>query len=157
MGVRGVEGQRKVHYQIPRALPTAFQRLVMLLVAGSATILSVSLPQYQSRFQIFERCCLECEQSMLDGRNQLILMVHTDDYREHAGYEAVDSAALLSIMMRNLLDVSHKKSNFHLTDIYSEYTAKIVCPKFHAIDTRFGILLAKLNFILLVNKIVGYL
>ncbi|KAG8534324.1 uncharacterized protein KY384_001168 [Bacidia gigantensis] len=125
LGVRTVDRQHKVHYQMPRALPTAFRHLVMVFVTAQARLKSRGRPENIMHCQMFEKSLAECGQCLLEGRNQLILMVHTDDYRERAGYEAIDSTALLSTMMRNLMERSLTKDKLHITELYSEYTTKI--------------------------------
>ena len=67
----------------------------------------------------------DCEGLLVEGQRQLILMIHTDDYRETAGFQAVDSEALLSLIFANLVENLSRDTKFHLTDIYSEYTSKI--------------------------------
>ena len=67
----------------------------------------------------------ECEGLLIEGRKQLILMIHTDDYRESAGFQAVDSEALISLILANLVSYLSTEREFHLTEVYSEYTTKI--------------------------------
>ena len=52
-------------------------------------------------------------------------MLDIEHNHEHAGCEAIDSEALLSIMIRNLMEVSLMKG-FHLTKIDSERMIKDV-------------------------------
>lgn len=120
MGVRTDDGSKQARYQIPRALPVAFQHLVMLLVVISniADWSEYSWMQMESNFD-------NCESLLVEGRKQLILMIHTDDYRESAGFQAVDSEALLSLILANLVDNLSTEREFHLTEIYSEYTTKV--------------------------------
>ena len=68
----------------------------------------------------------ECKDSLLMARNQLLLMVHTADYRESAGFEAIEPEALLAVILNNLLNTSHAKGNLDLTEIYTEHAAKLV-------------------------------
>lgn len=52
-------------------------------------------------------------------------MVHTDDYRDSSGFQAVDSEALLSLILANLISSMSTNGDFHLTEVYAEYTTKI--------------------------------
>ena len=130
LGVRSSDEQYKVYYQMPRALPTAFRSLVMSFVGARARLLSKGFSKHKAHCQIFESILAECGQYLLEGRNQLILMVHTDDYRERVGYEALDPTALLSTMIRNLLGLSHTRGRLHITELYSEYMAELVSCSF---------------------------
>lgn len=120
MGVRTEDGSKQARYQIPKALPTAFQHLVLLLILiGSTSEWSeYSWIQMQKTFD-------DCESFLIESRKQLILMIHTDDYREAAGFQAVDAEALLSLILANLIDNLSTERDFHLTEIYSEYTTKV--------------------------------
>ncbi len=120
MGVRTDDGSKQARYQIPKALPAAFQHLVLLLVLiGSTSEWSeYSWNQMQKTFD-------DCESLLVESRKQLILMIHTDDYREAAGFQAVDSEALLSLILANLVDNLSTERDFHLTEVYSEYTTKV--------------------------------
>lgn len=120
MGVRTDDGSKQARYQIPRALPAAFQHLVMSLVIISniEDWSDYSWSQMQSAFN-------DCESLLVEGRKQLILMIHTDDFRESAGFQAVDSEALLSLILANLVDNLSTERDFRLTEIYSEYTTSI--------------------------------
>ena len=119
-GVRADDGIKQARYHIPLALFTAFQHIVLCLVLISNTSewSDHSWRQMGAHFD-------ECEGFLVEGRKQLILMVHTDDYRETTGFQAVDSEALLSLILANLVESLSKDTEFHLTDIYSEYTSKI--------------------------------
>ena len=120
MGVRTDDGMKQPRYQIPKALPAAFQHLVSgLVLIGSVSEWSdYSWNQMHKTFD-------ECESYLIESRKQLILMIHTDDYREAAGFQAVDSEALLALILCNLVDNLSTERDFHLTDVYSEYTTKI--------------------------------
>ena len=120
MGVRTDDGSKQARYQIPRALPAAFQHLVMLLVVSS-TVSDWSDHSWNQMQTAFD----ECEGFFIEGRKQLILMIHTDDYRESAGFQAVDSEALLSLVLANLVSNLSTEREFHLTEVYSEYTTRI--------------------------------
>lgn len=120
MGVRTDDGSKQARYQIPRALPAAFQHLVMLLVVSS-TVSDWSEHSWNQLQTAFD----ECEGLLIEGRKQLILMIHTDDYRESAGFQAVDSEALLSLVLANLISHLSTEREFHLTEVYSEYTTRI--------------------------------
>ena len=126
LGVRGADDQHKVYYQMPRALPTAFRSLIMAFVGARASLLSKGFSKHKSHCQILESTLAECGQYLLEGRNQLILMLHTDDYRERVGYEALDPTALLSMMICNLLGLSQTRGRLHITEVYSEYMAELV-------------------------------
>lgn len=120
LGVRTDDGSKQARYQIPRALPAAFQHIVIsLVIIGSIENWSdYSWDEMRAAFD-------DCETLLIEGRKQLILMIHTDDYRESAGFQAVDSEALLSLILANLVDNLSTETDFHLTEIYSEYTTKI--------------------------------
>ena len=120
MGVRAEDGSKQQRYQIPRALPAAFQHLVLLLVViGSISDWSeYSWSQMRAAFD-------DCETLLIEGRKQLLLMVHTDDYRDSSGFQAVDSEALLSLILANLISSMSTNDDFHLTEVYAEYTTKI--------------------------------
>ena len=120
LGVRTDDGSKQARYQIPRALPAAFQHLVMLLVVAS-TVQNWSDHSWNQMLATFD----ECESLFIEGRKQLILMIHTDDYRESAGFQAVDSEALLSLVLANLISHLSEEREFHLTEVYSEYTTRI--------------------------------
>ena len=120
MGVRAEDGSKQQRYQIPRALPAAFQHLVLLLVViGSISNWSeYSRNQMRSAFD-------DCEGLLVEGRKQLLLMIHTDDYRDSSGFQAVDAEALLSLILANLISSMSTNDDFHLTEVYAEYTTKI--------------------------------
>lgn len=121
MGVRAEDGSNQQRYQIPRALPAAFQHLVMLLIVISSISnwSDYSWIQMQTTFD-------DCESLLVEGRKQLLLMIHTDDYRQSSGFQAVDSEALLCLILANLNStLSTEGGDFHLTEVYSEYTNKI--------------------------------
>lgn len=120
MGVRAEDGSKQQRYQIPRALPAAFQHLVLLLVVISSISnwSEYSWSQMQSTFD-------DCEGLLVEGRKQLLLMIHTDDYRDSSGFQAVDSEALVSLILANLISTMSTESDFHLTEVYSEYTTRI--------------------------------
>ena len=67
----------------------------------------------------------DCEGLLVEGRKQLLLMIHTDDYRHSSGFQAVDSEALLSLVLANLISSMSANGDFHLTDVYAEYTNNI--------------------------------
>ena len=67
----------------------------------------------------------DCEGLLVEGRKQLLLMIHTDDYRDSSGFEAVDAEALLSLILANLISSMSTNDDFHLTEVYAEYTTKI--------------------------------
>ena len=120
MGVRAEDGSKQQRYQIPRALPAAFLHLVLLLVVISNTSnwSEYSWSQMQSSFD-------DCEGLLVEGRKQLLLMIHTDDYRDSSGFQAVDSEALVSLILANLISSVSTGGDFHLTDVYAEYTTEI--------------------------------
>ena len=120
MGVRTEDGSKQQRYQIPRALPAAFQHLVLLLVVISSISnwSEYSWSQMQSTFD-------DCEGLLVEGRKQLLLMIHTDDYRDSSGFQAVDSEALVSLILANLISTMSTEGDFHLTEVYSEYTTRI--------------------------------
>lgn len=120
MGVRAEDGSKQQRYQIPRALPAAFQHLVLLLVVISSISnwSEYSWTQMQSAFD-------DCEGLLVEGRKQLLLMIHTDDYRDSSGFQAVDSEALVSLILANLISTMSTEGDFHLTEVYAEYTTKI--------------------------------
>ena len=120
MGVRAEDGSKQQRYQIPRALPAAFQHLVLLLVVISniSNWSEYSWSQMQSTFD-------DCEGLLVEGRKQLLLMIHTDDYRDSSGFQAVDSEALVSLILANLISSMSTEGDFHLTEVYSEYTTRI--------------------------------
>lgn len=72
-----------------------------------------------------EQLLNDCYKELANGRKQLMLMVYTDDYRDSAGFQAVDSEALLSLILANLIDHLSTEKEFYLTEVYSEYTTKI--------------------------------
>ena len=69
----------------------------------------------------------DCEGLLVEGRKQLLLMIHTDDYRHSSSFQAVDSEALLSLVLANLISSISSNEDFHLTDVYAEYTNNIQC------------------------------
>ena len=125
-GVRDVTGRREVYHQLPKALPTAFRRLVMFLVAVAARSSNSNPKAHELCCQSIHKSSCECEQFLREGMDQLFLMMYTDDYRDRAGYEAIDSSSLLGSMMSNLLEISCDMDSFHMTDLYKEYTVKLV-------------------------------
>ena len=120
MGVRAEDGSKQQRYQIPRALPAAFLHLVLLLVVISNTSnwSEYSWSQMQSSFD-------DCEVLLVEGRKQLLLMIHTDDYRDSSSFQAVDSEALVSLILANLISSVSTGGDFDLTDVYAEYTTEI--------------------------------
>lgn len=67
----------------------------------------------------------DCERLLVEGRKQLLLMIHTDDYRDASGFQAVDAEALLSLILANLNYSMSTNDDFQLTDVYAEYTTNI--------------------------------
>lgn len=67
----------------------------------------------------------DCEGLLVEGRKQLLLMIHTDDYRDSSGFQAVDSEALLSLILANSISTLSTEGDFHLTEVYAEYTTRI--------------------------------
>ena len=120
MVVRTYDGSEQARYRIPRALPPAFQHLVMVLVLASS-IREWSNDIEKRMYKMFD----ECENLLFKGKMQLTLMMHTDDYRESAGFQAVDSEALLSIIFSNLVSHLSIHGEFRLTEVYSLYTTQI--------------------------------
>lgn len=120
MGVRAEDGSKQQRYQIPGALPAAFQRIVLLLVVISSISKwsDYSWSQMQCTFD-------DCEGLLVEGRKQLLLMIHTDDYRDSSGFQAVDSEALLSLILANSISTLSTEGDFHLTEVYAEYTTRI--------------------------------
>ena len=120
VGVRAEDGGKQQRYQIPRALPAAFQHLVLLLVVISSISnwSDYSWGQMRSAFD-------DCESYLVEGRKQLLLMIHTDDYRDSSGFQAVDSEALLSLILANLISSMSPNGDFQLTEVYAEYTTDI--------------------------------
>ena len=120
MGVRAKDGSKPQQYQIPGALRAAFQHLVLwLVVIGSISKWSDdSKSQMQSTFD-------DCEDLLVQGRMQLLSMIHTDDFRGASGFQAVDSEALLSLILANLSSTLSTEGDFHLTEVYADYTTRI--------------------------------
>lgn len=119
MGVEAGDGSKHGHFHIPQALPAAFQQLLAFLVISSSTTGSTS---NETAIALkFE----ECKALLIEGRKQLIQMVHTPDFRGRVGFEAVDPEALLALMMSNLTSKISIENEIDLTDVYSEYTLKL--------------------------------
>ena len=67
----------------------------------------------------------DCERLLVEGRKQLLLMIHTDDYRDSSSFQAVDAEALLSLILANLISSMSTNGDFQLTEVYAEYTTNI--------------------------------
>ena len=102
-------------YRIPPALPAAFQYLVMFFVLASS-------PSHESAANEKYRCC---QTSLIEAKRQLVSMIHTLDYGGRAGFEAVNSEALVGLVFSNLLSRISPNGEYDLTEIYSEYTTKL--------------------------------
>ena len=115
MGVEADDGSKHAHFHIPQALPAAFQQLIVFFVISGAT------SNETATMLKFE----ECKALLVEGRKQLIQMVHTPDFRGRVGFEAVDPEALLALMMSNMMSKISIENGTDLTDVYSEYTLKL--------------------------------
>ena len=125
-GAQNVDQEDSIGYLLPRSLVPAFQALVMMFVAAGSQLTAETAQESQLLTFMFDDTFAKCEQYLVDGRSEFMQMIHTNDYEEHAVYEAVGPAAIVTLMIRNLLNSSLDKSKFHVTDIYSEYTVKMV-------------------------------
>ena len=112
----------------------------MVLVTFRAMSLSETSGENAELDRLFTRHASECRQRLLEGRDQLMLMLFTNDHRDHAGYEAIDPTALVGIMISNLLDISSSKSKdkFDITQTYSDYTTKVVSISLRCLSTLFN-------------------
>lgn len=77
-------------------------------------------------YALRDECEGHCKNFLIEGKHELILMIHTNDYRGGAGYEAVNSEALIALVMEGLLNVSSRDGDFDLTEIYGEYLIQLV-------------------------------
>ena len=125
-GVGDLDEMHRTQYRLPKALLPAFQQLIVYLAAKSTYLNAMDPRQRVRASKIVEDSFYECKDSLLMARNQLLLMVHTADYRESAGFEAIEPEALLAIIMSNLLNISHVKGSLNLTEIYTEHAARLV-------------------------------
>lgn len=82
--------------------------------------------QFNYIYTLRYECEENCRNLLIEGKHELILMIHTNDYRYGAGYEAVTSEALIALVMEGLLNVSSRDGDFDLTEIYGEYLLKLV-------------------------------
>lgn len=67
----------------------------------------------------------DCQGLLVEGRKHLFLMIHIDDYRDSSSFQAVDSEALLSLILANLIFSLSTNDDFHLTEVYAKYTINI--------------------------------
>ena len=125
-GVRTEDQAKHSMLKIPPALPLAFQDLILFFILVSRPVDAETESWSNVRRDLYENCARQ----LSEGTEQLLLMVHADVYRARAGFEALDSETLLMLIIENLLAVSSTEGEgegeFHLTEMYSEYTSKIV-------------------------------
>lgn len=119
MGIHTDSG-KQTSYQMPRALPGAFQHIVMtfVVIGNTAEWSSSSWNRMRGEFD-------DCKRLLVEGQRQLMQMIHTADYRESAGSQAVDSVDLLSLILANLVHNLSTDTDYRLTEIYSEYTTRL--------------------------------
>ena len=115
MGVRTDNGDKQARFHILQALPAAFQQLVVFLVMSSCGTDQAAI---SSKYE-------HCKTLLIEGRKQLLLMVHTLDFRGRVGFEAVSPQALLALMISNLISSISPDGDCDLTEVYSEYTLKL--------------------------------
>lgn len=127
-GVYAGSDPQSLQYRIPRSLVKAYQQLVMFFVYNGAIVGSAPSRDLEPKYlhSLRDECELCCRTFLIEGKYELILMIHTNDYRDGAGYEAVTSEALTALVMERLLDVSSRDGDFDLTEIYGEYLLKLV-------------------------------
>lgn len=77
-------------------------------------------------YELFEMHSLGCLESLSERRAQLRRMIFTFDQQDCAGYEAIESTTLLSVIIGNLLEMSSSGGKFDLTQMYTERTADMV-------------------------------
>lgn len=76
----------------------------------------------------------QCKELLIKGRNQLIVMVHTDDDGERVSYEALEPEAILALVMENLMQSCFQAGEYEmdLAEVYSEYMSQLVAlPLLH--------------------------
>lgn len=127
-GVYAGTDPRNLQYRIPQSLVKAFQQIVMFFIYSSALIEPISSnglhPSHLHNLR--DECKGQCRDLLVEGKYELILMIHTNDYTNGAGYEAVTTEALMALVMEGLLNESSRDGTFDLTEIYGEYLLKLV-------------------------------
>lgn len=109
--------------RLPPALLLAFKDLILFFIMISRPVEDKTESWSNIRSDVYQNCARLLSQ----GTKQLVSMVHTDVYQASAGFEALESETLLMLIIENLLAASSTEGEFHLTELYSEYTSKIVC------------------------------
>ena len=115
-------------YQIPKALFEAFIRLVMIFVLYSSVSSAVEHGSAANLARVAMACIQQCKYLLLKGKNQLILMIHTDDDAERVSYEALEPEITLALVMENLMESSFQAGEYEmdLAELYSEYMSQLV-------------------------------
>jgi CorA-like Mg2+ transporter protein len=132
-GVAHGDPTAKMRYSIPKALVEAFYRLVLfaILVGNSANVLisGAHEPTFKRWCDAIINSADQCADMLVEGKNQLILMIYTEDHRERVSYEAVKSEAIIALVMERLLQatltVDDNPSTLELSEAYSEYMSKL--------------------------------
>ena len=115
-------------YQIPKALFEAFTRLVMIFVLYSSVGSAVEHGSAAKLTRVAMGCVQQCKQLLIKGKNQLILMIHTDDDGERVSYEALEPETTIALVMENLVECSFQTREYEmdLAELYSEYMSHLV-------------------------------
>ena len=129
-GMRTVGGSQQTLDHLPESLKAAFQQLLMLfVVAGNMAELylgniSEPYPNFVPRNQL-EAIFEDCDKNLIQGRIDLIELIHRDDHDESVGSLAIDSEALLSLILANFAFHSSESEAFNLTKTYGKYTTQL--------------------------------
>lgn len=128
LGMRTNDGSQPSLNQLPKSFIAASQQLLTLfIVAGNMKELCNSHdsdPNFLPRDQlqtIFE----DCNKDLIQCKTEIIQSIRRDDYDGSTGTLAIDSGALLSLILTNLTVHSSESEAFNLTRIYRDYTTKL--------------------------------
>lgn len=121
-GVSANSSPKKPQYAIPEALVSAFQHLVMVFcIFSQNTENNASLQEAENTHH------RRCEQLLLEGKNQLILM-HAGDMSMAKTCKGIDSEGLAALILTRLVIIKENgKPESNIITTYKNYMSKIVC------------------------------
>ena len=129
-GMRTIDGSQPTLDQLPKSFIAAFQQILMLFVVAS-NIAELQMiynadphPDLVPRHHL-EAISKDCKKLLILGKMETLELIRNDDRDGAVGSLAIDSEALLSLILANFAFHSSESENFNLTNIYRDYTAKL--------------------------------
>ena len=127
-GMRTIDGRQPTLDQLPKSLIVAFQKLLMLfVVAGNMAELcrsNNSNPNFIPRNELL-KIFNDCNKSLIQGRVEIIELLSSDHHDGSAGSLAIDSEALLLLIIANFAFHSSESETFNLTKTYRDHTTNL--------------------------------